>query len=167
MEDRDGLPGLARALRRTASPFPLVGAERLSHGQVELNGGARSPFSSAAPTASGKAFVEGIGPGAGVSLPLSTGRRSTTSPRASRGMIQTAGSVVRGSFGIPPMDGPLSPWRQAIICEVHVGAATPEGTFTALQGSPRVFPRRRLHHASRSCPSPTSPGTRTGAMTVR
>lgn len=42
-------------------------------------------------------------------------------------------SIVRGSFGIPPMDGPLSPWHEAIICEIHVGTVTPEGTFNALK----------------------------------
>ena len=41
-------------------------------------------------------------------------------------------SVVRGSFGLPAHEGPLHDWHQSILCEVHVGTATPEGTFPAL-----------------------------------
>jgi maltooligosyltrehalose trehalohydrolase len=29
---------------------------------------------------------------------------------------------------------PLSPWHETLLCEVHVGTATPEGTFAALAG---------------------------------
>ena len=40
-------------------------------------------------------------------------------------------SVVRSP--IPPSSRakPLRPWHEAIICEVHVGTATPDGTFAA------------------------------------
>jgi maltooligosyltrehalose trehalohydrolase len=40
-------------------------------------------------------------------------------------------SVVRTPFPAG-RSGPLRPWHETVICEVHVGAATPEGTFAAL-----------------------------------
>ena len=40
-------------------------------------------------------------------------------------------SLVRAPLG-PGGAGPARPWHEAVICEVHVGAATPEGTFAAL-----------------------------------
>jgi maltooligosyltrehalose trehalohydrolase len=40
-------------------------------------------------------------------------------------------SVVRGPLA-PGRGNPVRPWHEAVICEVHVGAATPEGTFAAL-----------------------------------
>ncbi len=41
-------------------------------------------------------------------------------------------SVVRGSFNRPPHGDPLRPWHESIVCEVHVGTASPEGTFRGL-----------------------------------
>lgn len=41
-------------------------------------------------------------------------------------------SVVRQPLPRGAVDGPCRPWHEAVICEVHVGAATPEGTFGAL-----------------------------------
>lgn len=41
-------------------------------------------------------------------------------------------SLVRGPSGRAPHPGPLRPWHETILCEVHVGAVTPEGTFRAL-----------------------------------
>jgi maltooligosyltrehalose trehalohydrolase len=38
--------------------------------------------------------------------------------------------------GRPPLAG--RPWEEAVVCELHVGTATPEGTFEGL--------RRRLDH---------------------
>lgn len=38
----------------------------------------------------------------------------------------------------PASQGEIRPWHEAVICEVHVGAATPQGTFEAL--------RQRLEH---------------------
>jgi len=37
---------------------------------------------------------------------------------------------------LPPQDltQPLRPWHETILCEVHVGTATPEGTFAGLAG---------------------------------
>jgi maltooligosyltrehalose trehalohydrolase len=41
-------------------------------------------------------------------------------------------SVVRAT--LPPIapKGPVRPWHETVICEVHVGTATPEGTFEGL-----------------------------------
>ena len=41
-------------------------------------------------------------------------------------------SIVRASFGRAPHAQPLRPWYESIMCEVHVGTVTPEGTFRAL-----------------------------------
>jgi malto-oligosyltrehalose trehalohydrolase len=49
-------------------------------------------------------------------------------------------SVVRARFGRPPSPNPLRPWHESVICEVHVGTATPEGTFRGLA--------QRLEHFS-------------------
>ena len=73
----------------------------------------------------------GIGPGthykfraAGIDFP----------DPASRQQVDDADgwSVVRGSFNLPAHKGPLHEWDQSILCEVHVGTATPEGTFKGL-----------------------------------
>ena len=47
-------------------------------------------------------------------------------------------SIVRRPLTPSPRDTPLRPWHETIICEVHVGTATPEGTFNGL--------RDRLEH---------------------
>lgn len=45
----------------------------------------------------------------------------------------TAGwSVVQATRPVVAPRAPRRPWHEAVICEVHVGAATPEGTFLAL-----------------------------------
>jgi maltooligosyltrehalose trehalohydrolase len=45
----------------------------------------------------------------------------------------TAGwSVVRAPFAPSERKTPLRPWHETVICEVHMGTATPEGTFAAL-----------------------------------
>lgn len=41
-------------------------------------------------------------------------------------------SIVRGPSGKTPHRGPLRPWHETILCEVHVGTASPEGTFKGL-----------------------------------
>ena len=41
-------------------------------------------------------------------------------------------SIVRGASGRPPHPRPLRPWHQTILCEVHVGTVSPEGTFKGL-----------------------------------
>ena len=43
-------------------------------------------------------------------------------------------SVVHRPLPPSPFRAPIRPWHETIICEVHVGAATPEGTFNALRG---------------------------------
>ena len=47
-------------------------------------------------------------------------------------------SIVRPILPPTDRDHPLRPWHETIICEVHVGTVTPEGTFNAL--------RDRLEH---------------------
>src|SRR3569833_1223209 len=41
-------------------------------------------------------------------------------------------SVVWPGFGRAPRQAALRPWHEAILCEVHVGTASPEGTFIGL-----------------------------------
>jgi maltooligosyltrehalose trehalohydrolase len=41
-------------------------------------------------------------------------------------------SIVRAPFAPSERETPLRPWHETVICEVHVGTATPEGTFAAL-----------------------------------
>jgi len=41
-------------------------------------------------------------------------------------------SIVRKPLAPSDRQGPLRPWHETVLCEVHVGAATPEGTFAAL-----------------------------------
>lgn len=47
-------------------------------------------------------------------------------------------SIVRAPLPPSPRKEPLRPWHETLICEVHVGTVTPEGTFNAL--------RERLEH---------------------
>jgi len=47
-------------------------------------------------------------------------------------------SVIRDTLPSSDRNGPLRPWHETIICEIHIGAATPEGTFNGL--------RKRLEH---------------------
>jgi len=81
--------------------------------------------------------VEGVG--AGALYRFEAGGTVFPDP-ASRQQADDADgwSVVRGPFGRPPRRRPVRPWHETILCEVHVGAATPEGTFAALT--------RRLEH---------------------
>ncbi len=41
-------------------------------------------------------------------------------------------SIVRAAMPQAEPHDPVRPWQEAVICEVHVGAATTEGTFNAL-----------------------------------
>ncbi|MGN6486368.1 MAG: alpha-amylase family glycosyl hydrolase [Devosia sp.] len=43
-------------------------------------------------------------------------------------------SIVRTPIGVPPSPRPLRPWHETVIAEVHVGTATPEGSFGGLTG---------------------------------
>jgi len=83
-------------------------------------------------------FVGGLGPGAVYRFRADGKAVPDIASRAQKDDCD-GWSIVRGSFGIPPMDGPLSPWHEAIICEVHVGTATPEGTFSALKDRLEYF----------------------------
>ena len=47
-------------------------------------------------------------------------------------------SIVRGPTQQGSRPAPVRPWHESILCEVHVGTVTPEGTFNAL--------RERLKH---------------------
>lgn len=47
-------------------------------------------------------------------------------------------SIVRPILPPSGREGPLRPWHETVICEVHIGTVTPEGTFNAL--------RDRLEH---------------------
>jgi len=44
----------------------------------------------------------------------------------------TGWSLVRGPSGRQPHPGPLRPWHETILCEVHVGTVSPEGTYRGL-----------------------------------
>ncbi|QQR38673.1 alpha-amylase family glycosyl hydrolase [Devosia rhizoryzae] len=54
---------------------------------------------------------------------------------------------------------PLSPWHEALICEVHVGTVTPEGTFTALADKLEHF-RDAGYTTLEIMPINTFPGSR-------
>lgn len=41
-------------------------------------------------------------------------------------------SVVWPGLGRPPRPAALRPWHETVLCEVHVGTASPEGTFSGL-----------------------------------
>jgi len=42
-------------------------------------------------------------------------------------------SIVRRPLAASERKVPIRPWHETVICEVHIGAATPEGTFSALR----------------------------------
>jgi maltooligosyltrehalose trehalohydrolase len=83
-------------------------------------------------------FVEGVKPGARYRFNIE-GRNVPDIASRAQEHDSNGWSIVRGSFGIPPMPGPLSPWHEAIICEVHVGTVTREGTFAALKDRLEYF----------------------------
>lgn len=56
-------------------------------------------------------------------------------------------------------DGPLRPWHETILCEVHVGTVSPEGTFTGLANRLEHF-RDAGFTALEIMPINTFPGTR-------
>lgn len=47
-------------------------------------------------------------------------------------------SIVRRPFEASARRAPIRPWHETVICEVHIGTASPEGTFNGL--------RERLEH---------------------
>src|SRR5690242_18734740 len=75
--------------------------------------------------------VDGIGVGARYRF---AANGQTFPDPASREQEDDAGgwSIVRGPSGKAPHPGPLRPWHETILCEVHVGTVSPEGTFKGL-----------------------------------
>lgn len=83
------------------------------------------------------AKVDNIGEGA--RYRFRTGGRSFPDPASRQQDGDTTGwSILRRPLAVSQREGPLRPWHETIICEVHVGTVTPEGTFDAL--------RQRLEH---------------------
>jgi malto-oligosyltrehalose trehalohydrolase len=41
-------------------------------------------------------------------------------------------SILRAPSNRAPRSGPLRPWHESILCEMHIGTASPEGTFEGL-----------------------------------
>ena len=68
-------------------------------------------------------------------------------------------SIVRRPFDAAPADHPRRPWHEAVICEVHVGAATKEGTFLGLADKLEHF-RDAGYTAIEVMPIHAFPGTR-------
>lgn len=96
---------------------------------LELEDGGRRPMAHG-PHGMFACFVPGVAPGARYRFEVAG--RPVPDP-ASRMQADDAGgwSVLMA----PPTAGPAPlarPWTEAVIAEVHVGAATPEGTFRAL-----------------------------------
>lgn len=106
-------------------------APSCQHVQVEIEGG-ESTVLTRRSDGFWEGFVEGAGPGTVYRFRVDGKAVPDIASRAQK--IDSDGwSVVRASFGKPPMRNPLAPWHEAIICEVHVGTVTPEGTFAALK----------------------------------
>jgi malto-oligosyltrehalose trehalohydrolase len=70
------------------------------------------------------------------------GERSFADPAARRQEGGLEGWSVVCSERPPQHPGPVRPWHEAVICEVHVGTASPEGTFGGLM--------QRLEHFERA-----------------
>lgn len=71
----------------------------------------------------------------------------------------TGWSIVRKPFAWQKHDEPISPWYEAVFCEVHVGTATPEGTFRALMEKLEHF-RDAGYNTLEIMPINTFPGHR-------
>ena len=75
--------------------------------------------------------VEGVG--AGAQYRFSANGKDFPDPASRLQAADADGwSIVRGPSGLPAHAGPSRPWHEAILCEVHVGTASPEGTFKGL-----------------------------------
>src|SRR5688500_7256477 len=98
--------------------------------------------------------------GQGARYKFKVGELTFPDPASRQQIGDAAGwSVVRSPIPPSARRTPLRPWHETIICEVHVGTVTPEGTFNAL--------RDRLEHfrdAGYTClevmPINEFPGTR-------
>jgi malto-oligosyltrehalose trehalohydrolase len=75
--------------------------------------------------------AEGVGPGARYQFVVDG--QSFPDPASREQEEDVDGwSIVRGPSGREPQAGPLRPWHETILCEVHIGTASPEGTFKGL-----------------------------------
>jgi len=76
--------------------------------------------------------VDGAGPG--TRYLFRSGEVTFPDPASRQQVLDTSGwSLVRAPLTLSRR-GPVRPWHETVASEVHVGAATPEGTFTALAG---------------------------------
>lgn len=96
---------------------------------LELEAGGRRPMAHG-PHGMFERFVPGVAPGARYRFEVAG--RPVADPASRMQADDAQGwSVLTAPPGAVP--APLArPWTQAVIAEVHVGAATPEGTFRAL-----------------------------------
>ena len=80
------------------------------------------------------ASVDGLDSGTRYRFRVGEGEAAVAVPDpASRGQAEDAdGWSLTPAPALPRAPGPSRPWHEAIIAEVHVGTATPEGTFRAL-----------------------------------
>lgn len=81
--------------------------------------------------------VDGVGPGARYRFRVGEVDFPDLASRQQDG-DNSGWSVVRLPLAPSARGEPIRPWSESVICEVHIGAATEEGTFDAL--------RRRLEH---------------------
>jgi malto-oligosyltrehalose trehalohydrolase len=68
-------------------------------------------------------------------------------------------SIARKPLTKSPHEGPISPWPEAVFCEVHVGTVTPEGTFAGLMQRLEHF-RDAGYNTLELMPIATFPGQR-------
>lgn len=68
-------------------------------------------------------------------------------------------SVLSAPFPPAGNHEPIRPWHESVICEVHVGTATPEGTFAALENRLEYF-RDAGYTGLELMPVAQFPGTR-------
>ena len=72
----------------------------------------------------------------------------------------TAGwSIVREPLQPSGRHAPIRPWHEAVVCEVHIGTATPEGTFAGLMNRLEHF-RDAGYTALEIMPANSFPGSR-------
>lgn len=88
------------------------------------------------------------------------GELEVPDPASRRQVDGTAGwSVVCAPLDLPISSRPLRPWHETILCEVHVGTASPEGTFAGLAARLEHF-RDAGYTALEVMPINTFPGER-------
>jgi len=137
---------------------PVLAQRSVSYRFGPLVGAGRTVFRLWAPSVTGaQLLIEGRDPiavqrgkagffstdvsdaGAGTHYKFRVGGLAFPDPASRRQDGDSGGwSIVRAAVKAPPHEQPLRPWHETVICEVHVGTATPEGTFAGLM--------RRLEH---------------------